>query len=186
MISRTGLPYPFKAFLNHFVIALILNPVGLFDLLSFKLLIYFENFNRNVLFGHIFIDPNHCLLLSIDLSLVMVSRVSNLLLGIIFFNCREHTAHIIYSPDNLKGLLLQLVCERLYKIRSPQGINGVGHPGFLCNNLLGPESNGRSLFGRYSQYLVQGIGVQGLCAAHNSSQRLKRRPDDIVVRLLGR
>jgi hypothetical protein len=52
------------------------------------------------------------------------------------------------------------------------------------DHLLRPKREPCRVLGRQRQRFVERVGMQRIRAAEDRSQRLKRRPDDVVVRLL--
>ena len=66
----------------------------------------------------------------------------------------------------------------------PTGIGGVGHAGFIGDDLLRAQRQPRGFLGGQAERLVARIGVQRLRAAQHRRQRLQRSADHIHVRLL--
>jgi len=88
--------------------------------------------------------------------------------------------------DVFPCLLLHLVRQGLDEVGPGQGIDGIGRPGLLRNDLLGPEGDLHRMVRRQTEDLVQGVRMQRLGPAQHRRQGLRGRPDDIVVRLLRR
>ena len=66
----------------------------------------------------------------------------------------------------------------------PSGSATLIDPGLLHDHLLGAQRDLGRLGAGQRQHLVERVGVQRVGAAEHRGQRLDRRPDDVVVRLL--
>ncbi len=87
--------------------------------------------------------------------------------------------------EDLLGVGLDPVGQRLDEPRAAQRVRDVGDAGLLHQHLLRAQRDLRGLLAGQREGLVQGVGVQGVRPAEDRGQRLHRRTDDVVVRLLG-
>ena len=135
--------------------------------------------------GGVFVHADHHLLARVDLLLEAVGRIGDLHLGEPLVDRGRHPAHRVDLFDVLPGLLLHLVRQGLHEIGAGQGVDRVGDAGLLGDDLLRPERDLHGMIGGEAEDLVEGVGVERLGAAEDRGERLDRRPDDVVVGLLG-
>src|SRR6266478_1500815 len=64
------------------------------------------------------------------------------------------------------------------------GVDGVRDAGFVGDDLLGAKGDERGVLCWKRESFIERIGVQGLAAAENGSERLNGDADDVVFRLL--
>ena len=74
--------------------------------------------------------------------------------------------------------------SRSTKYEPPSGSTTSGDAALVGDDLLRAQRERRRLGGRQRQRLVERVGVERVGAAEHRRQRLQRRPDDVVVRLL--
>ena len=86
--------------------------------------------------------------------------------------------------EQLLGLALDLVGERLDEARATERIGDVGDVGLVGDHLLGAQRDARRLLGRQRHRLVHRVGVQRLRAAEHAGQRLDRGAHDVDLGLL--
>ena len=74
----------------------------------------------------------------------------------------EHraVAELVEVGEDLLGLALHLVGERLDEVRAAERIGHVGHVRLVGDHLLGAQRDARRLLGRQRQRLVHRVGVQ--------------------------
>ncbi len=78
-----------------------------------------------------------------------------------------------------------LVGHRLDVPRATEGIDGVDNAGLLGDHLLGAQGDLGGVLGGQGVDLVQRVGVEALRTSEDGGQCLDRRPNDVVLRLLG-
>src|SRR5260370_2678133 len=72
----------------------------------------------------------------------------------------------------------------VYSVGGGCGVIGVGDGGFMGDDLMGAQGDERGVFRGTRESFIKGVGVQGLAAAENGSERLNSDADDVVLRLL--
>ena len=82
------------------------------------------------------------------------------------------------------ALLFDLVGQVLDQIRAGQRIDGIGHAGFVGDDLLGAQRHAHGFLGRQPEGLVHLIGVQALRPAQHGGERLQRDAHHVVLGLL--
>ena len=73
----------------------------------------------------------------------------------------------------IPGAALDFIGERLDEVGPAERIGGAGDAAFMRQDLLRAQREGRGKLGRKRPGLVQGIGMQGLRAAHHRGERLQ-------------
>ena len=127
-------------------------------------------------------DPAHT---ELDLTLVAVGRVRDLALEESLFDGGDDAAQLLHAAEVIIRLLLHAVSLGFDEKAAAQRVDGVGHTRLFGDDLLGAQGNGHSMLGGQRQCFVEGVRMQGLCAAEDRGQRLDRHPDHIVLWLLG-
>src|SRR3989339_809462 len=155
------------------------------ELFLFHLFVDLEGRDRLFLLCYVLVDADHDLFAMVYLLLETISGIGDLELRVPLFNRRDHAAHVVDLGDVLPRLFLHLVGQGLNEVGAGERVDRVGDACFLGENLLGAQRDLDGVLGGEGQHLVEGIGMQRLRAAQHPGQRLDRRTDDIVVRLLG-
>ena len=87
----------------------------------------------------------------------------------------EPVAELVEVGEQLLGLALHLVGQRLDEVRPAERVGDVGHVRLVGDDLLRAQGDARRLLGRQRQRLVHRVGVQRLRPAEHAGQRLDRR-----------
>src|SRR6185437_8195164 len=95
------------------------------------------------------------------------------------FNGAQHSTHGVNPGNVINGALFDGIGEVLDGVGAGYRIHGVGDAGFVGEDLLGAEGDEGGVFGGESEGFVEGIGVEGLAAAEDSSEGLNGDTDDI-------
>ena len=135
-------------------------------------------------FGDEIVDADHDFFFFVESHLVTVGGFSDFALRIAALDGRDHSAHGINFLDVFPGAALDFVGQSLDKVGTAERIDCVGDAGFVGDDLLGAQGDGGGEFRGQRPGFIQRIGVQRLRAAQNGGERLNRRSNDVVVRLL--
>src|SRR5208337_4348590 len=139
---------------------------------------------EGLFFGYVVVHAYDDFFFFIHGHLIAVAGFGDFALGVALFDGGDHATHGIDAADVVPGALLDFVGEGFEEIGAAKGIDGVGDAGFVGDDLLGAQGEGGGEFGGEGPGFVEGIGVQGLRAAKNSSKGLNGGADDVVHRLL--
>ena len=131
------------------------------------------------------VDADDDLIVIVDLLLQLERRVGDLALRVVALDRLDHAAELVDLGEVGVGLLLHLVGQRLDEVGAAERVDGVGHAGLVGDDLLRAQRDPDGVLGRQRERLVVGVGVQRLRAAEHAGERLDRRADDVVERLLG-
>src|SRR5829696_6710274 len=168
------------------VVAALLESLQAFDLAFRYLGVYAVELHLLLVLGFVDVDVDHVALFLFELALVAGGGFGDLPHREALFYGPDHTPHLVYLPEVVVGLPLQLVGQRFYEVRAAKRVYGIRHPGLQGGYLLGPHGDAHRLLRREREGLVQGVGVQALGPAQDGSERLEGGPRHVVVRLLGR
>ena len=137
------------------------------------------------------VDADDLLVALLDLPLVGEGRLGDL--GhepAVLDPAQDPAGHRVvraHRPDlreDLLGLGLQPVGERLDVPGAAERVGDVDHAGLLHDHLLGAQRDLGRLLARQREHLVERVRVQRVGAAEHGRQRLDRGAHDVVVRLL--
>src|SRR3954454_18261909 len=131
------------------------------------------------------VDADHPAPAGVDLGLELEARVGDLPLGEVLLDRFDHAAELVDAREVPVRLLLELVGQRLDEVRAAERVDGVRDAGLVGDDLLRAQRDPHRLLGRQRKRLVVGVRVQRLRAAEHAGERLDRRADDVVERLLG-
>ena len=92
---------------------------------------------------------------------------------------------LVEVGEQLLGLALHLVGQRLDEVRPAERVGDVGDVRLVGDHLLGAQGDARRLLGRQRHRLVHRVRVQRLRPAEHAGQRLDRRAHDVDLGLLG-
>src|SRR4028119_1007494 len=106
-------------------------------------------------------DVDHVPLLLFELALVAGRGLGDLAHREARLYGLDHAAHLVYLPEILVSLPLQLVRQRLDEVRPPERVYGVRYPRLQGGYLLGSYGDPDRLLRRQRERLVEGVGVRG-------------------------
>ena len=121
----------------------------------------------------------------VDPPLQLERGVGDLALREVVLDRLDHPAELVDAGEVGEGLALELVRERLDVVAAAERVDRVRDAGLVGDDLLGAQRDLDRVLGRQRERLVVGVGVQRLRAAQDAGERLDRRADDVVQRLLG-
>ena len=98
----------------------------------------------------------------------------------------ERAAHRVDLPDESAGAVHESRRQRLDGPRAAERVDDARDPGFVGDDLLGPEREKRGRLGGERERLVLAVRVERLRPAEDRRERLDGDADDVHVGLLGR
>ena len=120
----------------------------------------------------------------VDLGLQLEGGVRDLALGIALLHRVDHAAELVDPAEVVVRLRLELVGERLDEVRPAERVGGRRDAGLVGDDLLRAQRDAHGVLRREGERLVVGVRVQRLRTAEHARERLDRRADDVVQRLL--
>src|ERR671920_327144 len=175
-----------EALFDPVVVAALLEGLQAFDLALGDRGVYAVELDVLLVLGFVDVDVDHVALFLFELALVAGGGIGDLTHREALLNGLYHAPHLVYLPEVVVGLPLELVGQRLDEVGSSKRIDGVRNPGLQGGYLLGPDGDPDGLLRREGEGLVQGVCVQALRTAQDGGERLEGGAGDVVVRLLGR
>ena len=170
---------------SHFLcVATFLALLQSLHLLFFYLSFDFENPEAPLFRLCVSVHANDDSLPVIRLFLIGDRGAVNLALGKAALDGLDHASHLIQLVEVSLGFGFHPVGQPLQIIGAGQWIDCIRHSRLLGDDLLSPKGDLHRFLCGQGQRFVQGIRVQRLGSSQNCGERLKRYPDDVVVRLL--
>ena len=155
------------------------------DLLFFELGIQTEGGGRVARNLLELVHTDHDRVSALHRLLVGIGGVLNFVLDETRFDSGERTAQGVDALDILLSAALDFIRKIFDEDTATEGIGCVGNAGFVCDDLLGAQSQTRGFFRGEPESFVLGVGMQGLRAAEHRRQRLHGDAHHVDIGLLG-
>src|SRR3990172_3580872 len=130
------------------------------------------------------VHPDDDALPVLDLPLVAVRGVRDFLLEPALLDGGNGPALGFYPGEVLVRLVLHRVRQRLQVVRAAEGVDRVGDPRLVGEDLLRAQRDAHRLLVRHLVGLVVGVRVEGLRPAEDPGERLEGGADDVHLGLL--
>ena len=147
VIRLRRLPQHVKPLLDQDIVALRAQPDQPVALFIFRVVGDLQDFDRMIVFGQEFVDPNNHLLGELDLPLVCGGRLRDLPLEPAALDAAHDAADGRDFGKQCFRFPLELVGEGFDVVRAAHRIDDLGNPGFVRQNLLRPERHLNGLLG---------------------------------------
>src|SRR6266481_3999592 len=121
-------------------------------------LVNLQNVER-LFFGYEIVHADDNLFLFVYSHLVTVGGFGDFALRIAALNGGDHTAHGVDPVDVFPSAAFDFVGESFDEVGAPKRIDSIGHAGFMGDDLLRAEGDGRGEFGGQRPGFVERIGV---------------------------
>src|SRR5258708_11930234 len=136
------------------------------------------------LFDSKIVHADNDFLFGFNRALVLVRSFGNFLLRITVLDGPDHAAHGVETVKILESAFFHVQGELFHEVGTAQRVHGLGHAGFVSDDLLRAQGDTGSVGGGQRQGFIVGVGVQRLSTAQHRGQGLYGHAGNVVHGLL--